>query len=36
MELNSTFHKLLKASGDNKKKQIAFVVVDEAHLVEDW
>ncbi|KAF8418706.1 hypothetical protein EV426DRAFT_704508 [Tirmania nivea] len=36
MELNSAFQKLLKACGDKKHKQIAFVVIDEAHLVEDW
>lgn len=36
MELNSSFQKLLKASREKKAKLIAFVVIDEAHLVEDW
>ena len=36
MELNSSFQKLLKASREKKAKQIAFVVIGESHLVEDW
>lgn len=36
MQANSPCHKLIKAGGKKITQRIAFVVVDECHLVEDW
>ena len=36
MQSNSPFHQLLKAGGASNYQKIAFMVIDEAHIVEDW